>query len=303
MKVFGITGGIGSGKSTVANFMRRKGVPVVDADMLSREAVSCFPAIIQTFGPQVIGKDGQLDRKALGQIVFSDPVAKTKLEAILHPRIQEMARERFDKLAADGYPLAAYDVPLLFEAGLQDSYRPVVLVYVDEAEQIKRVMARSGLSEQDARARIAAQMPLAEKAQKADILIDNRGSREDLQRRVIEVLAQIRLTYQWASGAGVYRHRMDATHHCCSCNKDGNPTSEHTCQHCGSEDVFDMRLPEWPCQHCRKPRALYSSVCVECSKEIFGKALSNLLCGDDEVTDPREDYGDSAHRLRNRAFL
>lgn len=195
LRVFALTGGIASGKSTVARHWRSLGLPVVDADELSRRVVAPgtpgLAAIVERFGPSVIDDGGALDRGALGRIVFGNPAARRDLEAIVHPRVQQAAAEELARIAAAGRELACYEVPLLFETGQQDAYRPVVVVAVDEATQLERAMQRDGLGAGEARARIAAQMPLAEKVARADYVIDNSGpipSTLESARRVLEAI-------------------------------------------------------------------------------------------------------------------
>lgn len=195
LRVFALTGGIASGKSTVARHWRSLGLPVVDADELSRRVVAPgtpgLAAIVERFGPSVIDDGGALDRGALGRIVFGNPAARRDLEAIVHPRVQQAAAEELARIAATGRELACYEVPLLFETGQQDAYRPVVVVAVDEATQLERAMQRDGLGAGEARARIAAQMPLAEKVARADYVIDNSGpipSTLESARRVLEAI-------------------------------------------------------------------------------------------------------------------
>jgi dephospho-CoA kinase len=200
LRVFGLTGGIGSGKSTVSALLRERGVPVVDADELAREAVAVgsdgLREVVAAFGPDVLGRDGNLDRKQLGALVFSDPEARKRLNSITHPRVRQLSQRRFAELERQGVALAGYDVPLLFEVGLDQGLRPVVVVAASEAEQLRRVQARDGLSEEAARARIAAQLPLSEKCARADHVLDNDGSIDELPAKVDALLGQLR-----ASGA------------------------------------------------------------------------------------------------------
>ncbi len=182
IRVFGLTGGIGSGKSTVAARFRERGVPVIDADQLAREVVARgtdgLRAIVAAFGDGVLDGEGTLDRKALAAIVFDDVEARRTIERITHPRVAALAATRTAELDARGEALACYEVPLLFEGRLADLLRPVVVVVVPEATQIARTVLRDGCSEAEARARVRAQMPLADKAKLADHVIDNAGSRE-----------------------------------------------------------------------------------------------------------------------------
>lgn len=183
-KVFGLTGGIGSGKSAVAARFRARHLPVVDADVLAREAVAPgtegLRAVIAEFGEEILASDGQLDRKRLGATIFADASARARLNAIVHPQVRALALARFAELGARGEPLVCYEVPLLFEVGLQDSLRPVVVVHASEQTRVRRIVERDGLSEAEARARVAAQMPLSIKAERADHVIDNEGTLEEL---------------------------------------------------------------------------------------------------------------------------
>ena len=196
LSVFGLTGGIGSGKSRVAALLRDRGVPVVDADELAREAVAAGSAgladVVAEFGPEVLAPDGSLDRKRLAALVFSDEAARKRLNALTHPRVRQLSAERFAELASQGVPLAGYDVPLLFEVGLDATLRPVVLVAASEPNQLKRIMARDGLSEGEAHARIRAQLPLSEKRKRADHVLENDGSVAELAAQVDALLPKLR---------------------------------------------------------------------------------------------------------------
>jgi dephospho-CoA kinase len=179
LRVFGLTGGLGSGKSTVAARLRQRGVPVIDADALAREVVAPgtpgLAEVVAAFGAGVL-RDGELDRARVANIVFGDPAARQRLEAITHPRIQALRQQRLDQLAGGGEPLACYEVPLLFERGLDSSLRPVVVVSVPESVQVERARRRDQATEAMVRARLDAQLPLAEKVARADYVIDNSGS-------------------------------------------------------------------------------------------------------------------------------
>jgi dephospho-CoA kinase len=194
--IFGLTGGLASGKSTVAARLRKLGVPVIDADQIAREVVAPgtpgLAAVADAFGQAVLDAAGGLDRARLAQIVFSDPDQRRRLNAILHPLIQAASAARLTELAARGEPLACYEAALLVENGLADAFRPLVVVAVAEEAQVLRAMARDGTTEEQARARIAAQLPLANKVAAADYVIDTTGPREATARRVDEVLGEIR---------------------------------------------------------------------------------------------------------------
>ncbi|RYZ08985.1 MAG: dephospho-CoA kinase [Myxococcales bacterium] len=196
MRVFGLTGGIGSGKSTAAALLRERGVPVVDADELAREAVAPGSAglsrVLAELGQDLLGPDGALDRKRLGARVFSDETLRKRLNSITHPIVRRLSQERFSQLEKQGAELAAYDVPLLFEVGLDAALRPVVLVAAQESTQVARILARDGLSELEARARIAAQLPLSVKRERADYVVENDGTLEDLAAQVDALLPKLR---------------------------------------------------------------------------------------------------------------
>jgi dephospho-CoA kinase len=196
LRVFGLTGGIGSGKSTVAALLRERGVPIVDADELAREAVAPgsvgLSEVSRQFGPEVLAADGSLDRKKLGARVFGDGEARKRLNSITHPLVRQLSQARFAELAELGVTLAGYDVPLLFEVGLDAVLRPVLVVAASEATQLARILARDELTEAAARARMAAQLPLAEKRRRADYVLENDGTRAELAAAVDELLEKLR---------------------------------------------------------------------------------------------------------------
>ena len=193
---FGLTGGIACGKSTVAARFREQGVQVIDADVVARQAVapgtSGLTEIIKLFGEGVLRHDGTLDRSKLGAIVFGDEEKRRALNRILHPRIGARTMMLAQELAQRGEPLACYEAALLVENGLTDAFRPLVVVSVPEAIQVERTMARDGVDEKAALARIRAQMPVAEKAKVADYVIDTSSTMEQTLQRADEVLAAIR---------------------------------------------------------------------------------------------------------------
>jgi len=195
LHLFGLTGGIASGKSTVAARFRHRGLPVIDADELAREVVvpgaPALAAIAQTFGPHLLDAGGALDRKALGRLVFADPEARRRLNAITHPPIAELVRLRASALAAVSEPLGCYEAALIVENGTQDRFRPLVVVACSTEEQVRRLTVRDGLSEKDARARVLAQKPLAEKVAVADHIVDTSGTKDATAVRIDQVLAAI----------------------------------------------------------------------------------------------------------------
>lgn len=195
MHVFALTGGIGSGKSSVAAYWRSLGLPVVDADQLARDAVvpggRVLPQIATAFGPDVLNGDGTLNRKALAAVVFDDGRARERLNQLVHPEVRRLAQEAFAAFERRGEPLVCYEVPLLFETGQADAYRPVVLVSVSEATQLTRSMRRDSADPAAVRARIESQLPLATKAAQADHVIDNEGSPAQTQAQAYAVLQTV----------------------------------------------------------------------------------------------------------------
>jgi dephospho-CoA kinase len=187
MRVLGLTGGIGSGKSIVAQMFARLGAVVIDADQLAREVVEpgqpALQEIAATFGRDVLLPDGRLDRPKLAGIIFADAVARAKLDAITHPRI----RTRIDELIKarrSGPGVLIVDIPLLYENKRTRSVEKVIVVWVDPQTQLRRIRQRDGLSVEAARQRIAAQMPIEAKRARADHVIDNSGTKEDTRRQV-----------------------------------------------------------------------------------------------------------------------
>ncbi|RNC66624.1 MAG: dephospho-CoA kinase [Desulfuromonadales bacterium] len=188
MRIIGLTGGIASGKSTVARILEQLGASVVDADQLAREAVRpgmpALDAIVADFGPDVLLTDGSLDRKALGRIIFADPQARRRLEAITHPAIARLADERLDELRRAGKEVVFYMAPLLIEAGVTGRVDEIWVVYVDRETQLARLTGRDGIGRDEAEQRLAAQMPMDEKAAHGAAVIDNRGTPEETERQV-----------------------------------------------------------------------------------------------------------------------
>lgn len=193
MYVFGLTGGIATGKSTVTAMIRERGVPVIDADALAREIVQTgMPALadIAAAFPGTVA-NGVLDRARLGAIVFANEVARGKLNAITHPRIRELAKKKKDELAATGVTHAIYDAALLIENRLHDAMQGVILVTCPLEVQVERIKARDGLSDEQARARIASQMSTDEKRRHATWIIDNGGTLDATRDQVEHVLAEL----------------------------------------------------------------------------------------------------------------
>jgi len=185
----GLTGSIATGKSTVSAMFAHQGARVIDADLLSREVVipgqPAYARILEEFGSHLVLEDGSLDRKALGAIVFADPARRKRLEEITHPAVGARQQRILSVLDEEGFEgIVLWDAALLFETGGVSKMDKVVVVVADPETERRRLMARDGLSEADARARIASQMPIAEKAKRADHVIDNSGTREETERQV-----------------------------------------------------------------------------------------------------------------------
>jgi dephospho-CoA kinase len=193
--LFGLTGGIASGKSAVAKMLRDRGVPIIDADVLAREVVAPgtdgLAEIVKTFGREVLGEDGGLDRKKLAAVVFDDDEKRKKLNAIVHPRVATLTFQRAAEQRDEGEPLVCYEAALIVENGLASMFRPLVVVATPEEVQLERAAARDAATIDEVRARIRAQMPLAEKIAVADHVIENTGTLEDLERKTEAVLTAI----------------------------------------------------------------------------------------------------------------
>jgi dephospho-CoA kinase len=195
LKLIGLTGGVGSGKSTVARMFAELGATVVDADEATHAVYAPgtdgFDAIVEAFGPQYV-RDGQIDRKRLGDLVFKEEAARLRLNQIVHPRVREWMAARTAEAVERGAEVVIQDVALLFENGLQDLFSSTVLVYARPQTQIRRLVDQRGVEPDRARSMLAAQMPIDEKRALATFVIDNDGSLEETRRQVEEVWARAR---------------------------------------------------------------------------------------------------------------
>jgi dephospho-CoA kinase len=194
LKLIGLTGGVGSGKSTVAGMLRELGAIVIDADEAAHAVyapgTSGFDAVVAEFGPGFV-RDGVIDRRLLGGLVFADEEARLRLNAIVHPLVRDWMAERTLEAAAGGAEIVVQDVPLLFESGLEDLFSSVVLVWTPPDVQVDRLVTGRGVPPERARAMIAAQMPIDEKRRRAHHVVDNSGTVDQTRAQVEEMWAQM----------------------------------------------------------------------------------------------------------------
>jgi dephospho-CoA kinase len=194
--LFGLTGGIASGKSTVASYLRALGAIVIDADAIGHEVLRqpgpAFDEVIRQFGREILNAAGEIDRKLLGRIVFSDRQKRSDLEAILHPQIirrQEDLAQQYH--SEDAAAVILVEAALIYEAGIERRFSRIVVAWCEPEQQIGRLMATASLSRQDAAARVAAQMPAEEKRRRADFVIDCSGSIDHTREQVCALYAQL----------------------------------------------------------------------------------------------------------------
>ncbi len=192
----GLTGGIATGKSTVAAMLRQLGATVIDADEATRaveaRGTEGLRMLAREFGPGIITADGDLDRGRLAEIAFKDPEARQRLNGIVHPLVRQWMAERQQEAVQRGDPVVVLDIPLLFESRGAGAFETVVLVYAPEALQVRRLVNLRGMSEAQARARIAAQIPIESKRRMATHVIENTGGMDDLQAQVEQLWVEIR---------------------------------------------------------------------------------------------------------------
>jgi dephospho-CoA kinase len=188
MLVIGLTGGIGTGKSEVSRILKELGAEVIDADRVGHEAYSPHTAIwrevVDTFGDRVLGPTGEIDRKRLGAIVFSDPEAMDALNAIMHPRMADIIREQIGGLREQGANLVVLEAALLIEAGWQSLVDEVWVTHATGGQVEERLRRRNGLTEEQIRSRVRAQMPFEERSRHAQVVVHNSGSLEELRHEV-----------------------------------------------------------------------------------------------------------------------
>jgi dephospho-CoA kinase len=195
MRVIGLTGGIGTGKSSVSRLLRDKGVTVIDADEATRAVQSRgsegLRRLVDEFGASILTSDGDLDRGRLAAVAFADPEARQRLNAIVHPLVREWMADRQLAAEAQGLPYVVLDIPLLFESRGAAGFDDVILVYAPEEVALHRLVEQRGMSEEQARARIAAQMPIEEKRGLARHVIENTGTLQELRAQTERVWAEV----------------------------------------------------------------------------------------------------------------
>lgn len=192
MITVGLTGGIATGKSTVAKVLRQKGIAVISSDELAHQAIEpggpAYERVIAGFGSAVLSPDGKINRRLLGEMVFKDQAARKRLEGIVHPIVIEGIRQELERYSKDGAQIVVVEVPLLFEVGLEDLFDYVWVVSASYEHQLQRVLERDRLTEVEARERIAAQMSLEEKEKRADAVIKNDNALDSLEKQVSTLL-------------------------------------------------------------------------------------------------------------------
>jgi dephospho-CoA kinase len=197
MLIVGLTGGIASGKSTIADMFKREGAYIIDVDMISRDVVKpgrpAWQDAVHLFGKGVLNKDQTLNRKKVGDIVFADAGKRKKLEEIIHPKINAENLMKINEIAEkDNQAIVIIEIPLLVEADKQDTVDKIVLVYTSPHVQIERLMKRDGLSLEDAQKRLASQLPIENKKKYAHYIINNEETFEQIQKKVKEVFQDLK---------------------------------------------------------------------------------------------------------------
>jgi dephospho-CoA kinase len=197
--VYGLTGGIASGKSTVAGFLREVGVPVLDADQLGHQVLDkegeAYGPVVAEFGEDILTDGGQIDRQKLGGKVFDNAESRAKLEAITHPAIARLVSKGLELIEARGIDLCFYEAALLVETGIYKSLEGLVLVSCSMETQMRRIIARDRISREAAAARIASQYPLEEKVAMADYVVNTDCSFEETRAAIVEVVAELRARF------------------------------------------------------------------------------------------------------------
>lgn len=193
----GLTGGYGSGKSTAAKLLKQRGFAVIDADVLARLALGPGTQgqkeVVNQFGASLLLPSGELDRKRLGEIVFRDPALLQALERIVHPEVRRKAESERQRLKEEGHEVAFYDVPLLFEKNMEPLFDKIIVVNSSLEDQILRAMQRDGVTREAAMMRIKNQISLSEKTKRANFVLENGGTLNDLEKQIDQLLKQLRI--------------------------------------------------------------------------------------------------------------
>lgn len=201
--IVGLTGGIATGKSTVATFFKDANIPVIETDPIAKSVMvkgsDVYNAVLETFGEQVLLSNQEINRKALGQLIFADETAREKLNAIVHPAVKSIMLKEIEKCELEGKKLIVVDVPLLFEAGFDAHVDVSLVVCTEEDVQLKRLMDRDGIEKGYALKKIKAQMPLALKKEKADYVLDNSASILSTKKAFSDILEALKERAGWVS--------------------------------------------------------------------------------------------------------
>ncbi|MCR2821914.1 dephospho-CoA kinase [Lederbergia panacisoli] len=195
--MIGLTGGIASGKSTVSNMLKKRGFTILDADIAARVVVepgqNAYGQIIETFGQSILNDDESINRSKLGSIIFNDDEKRKILNSIVHPAVRECLNDWKMQALEEGKNTIIYDIPLLYESNLTYLVEKVIVVFVDPDMQLQRLLKRNGLTEEEAKARINSQLPLQEKVNRADAIINNNRTIDDTERQINELIINWKL--------------------------------------------------------------------------------------------------------------
>jgi len=197
VQVIGLTGGIATGKSTVSAILENAGAVIIDADRIARQVVKknlpAYRQIVDAFGENVLLPDGEIDRTALGNLIFNDPRKKQLLNSIVHPHVQKESNRQLKQIEkSDPDALVILDIPLLYETGMHSNLSEVIVVYAPEHIQVKRLMQRDHISQEDALARIRSQMPIEQKKSLATTVIDNSGTLEHARKQTLKIFKRLK---------------------------------------------------------------------------------------------------------------
>lgn len=194
--IIGLTGGIATGKSTISSFFKEEGIPVIDTDLIAHDLMKqgqkAYGEIIKVFGSEILNEDGEINRKALGKIVFNNEEKRLMLNRIVHPLVKEVVKEDIKRYQTDGHKIIVIDVPLLFESGFDDLCDKTLVVFTHYLIQLERLRKRDHLSKTEAEKRIKAQMRLEEKVLRADFVLDNSGNINATYKQFIELHHKIK---------------------------------------------------------------------------------------------------------------